>query len=109
RIVEGGGRDRHGLERTAGSLGYVASHSRRPGRIDRRRTRPRACHARPGDRPRHGGRRLNRKVTVRAALGLAGLVALVIVVNLLTGGSFATPTNITNVLRQITYNTILAV
>jgi ribose/xylose/arabinose/galactoside ABC-type transport system permease subunit len=42
-------------------------------------------------------------------LGVAGLVALAIVVNLWTGGSFATPTNITNVLRQITYNTILAV
>lgn len=32
-----------------------------------------------------------------------------IVVNVMTGGNFATPTNITNVLRQITYNTILAV
>ena len=42
-------------------------------------------------------------------MAVAGLVALVVVVNVLTGGSFATPTNITNVLRQITYNTILAV
>jgi ribose/xylose/arabinose/galactoside ABC-type transport system permease subunit len=37
------------------------------------------------------------------------LLVVVLVVNNLTGGSFLTPTNITNVLRQITYNTILAV
>lgn len=34
---------------------------------------------------------------------------MIVAVNVLTGGSFATPTNVTNVLRQITYNTILAV
>ncbi|HXP93659.1 MAG TPA: ABC transporter permease [Candidatus Binatia bacterium] len=46
---------------------------------------------------------------MRTAAVVVGLLVLVIVVNALTGGSFATPTNMTNVLRQITYNTILAV
>jgi putative xylitol transport system permease protein len=53
--------------------------------------------------------RARRLLALRSVLVVVGLVAVVLVVNNLTGGSFLTPTNITNVLRQITYNTILAV
>ncbi len=52
---------------------------------------------------------MTRPAATRAGLAVIGLGALVVIVNVLTGGSFATATNITNVLRQITYNTILAV
>ncbi len=50
-----------------------------------------------------------RTFLVRAAAALAGLVALVVVVDALTHGDFLTAGNLTNVLRQITYNAILAV
>ena len=43
-------------------------------------------------------------------LGLVlGLAVLVVVINVFAQGSFLTPGNLTNVLRQITYNAILAV
>jgi ribose/xylose/arabinose/galactoside ABC-type transport system permease subunit len=50
-----------------------------------------------------------RTFLVRAAAALVGLVALVVVVDVLTHGNFLTAGNLTNVLRQITYNAILAV
>jgi len=40
---------------------------------------------------------------------VVGLIALVVLVNSFTNGHFLTPGNLTNVLRQITYNAILAV
>jgi ribose/xylose/arabinose/galactoside ABC-type transport system permease subunit len=46
---------------------------------------------------------------VRTALAVVGFVVLIIVVNVLTHGDFFTAGNLTNVLRQITYNAILAV
>jgi ribose/xylose/arabinose/galactoside ABC-type transport system permease subunit len=46
---------------------------------------------------------------VRVAIAVVAFVVLIVVVNLLTGGNFLTPGNLTNVLRQITYNAILAV
>lgn len=47
--------------------------------------------------------------TLRTILALAALAAVIAIVNVLSAGAFLTPVNITNVLRQITYNTILAV
>jgi len=46
---------------------------------------------------------------LRLAAAVAGLIALVVVVNVFTHGSFLSPTNIVNVLRQITYNVMLAI
>jgi ribose/xylose/arabinose/galactoside ABC-type transport system permease subunit len=46
---------------------------------------------------------------VRSAIAAVAFVVLVVVVNILTHGNFLTPGNLTNVLRQITYNAILAV
>jgi ribose transport system permease protein len=46
---------------------------------------------------------------VRTGSVLAGLAVLCVVVNVFTSGHFLTPENLTNVLRQITYNTILGV
>ena len=46
---------------------------------------------------------------LRVGAALAGLLVIVIVVNAFTGGSFLSPGNIINVLRQITYNAILAI
>lgn len=51
----------------------------------------------------------NRQLALRTAAVIAGLAIVVFAVNARTGGDFLTPTNLTNVLRQITYNTILAV
>jgi ribose/xylose/arabinose/galactoside ABC-type transport system permease subunit len=51
---------------------------------------------------------MNRPI-VRIALAIVAFVVLVIVVNAFTGGDFLTAGNLTNVLRQITYNAILAV
>jgi ribose/xylose/arabinose/galactoside ABC-type transport system permease subunit len=51
---------------------------------------------------------VNRPI-VRIALAIVAFVVLVIVVNAFTGGDFLTAGNLTNVLRQITYNAILAV
>ncbi|MBV8151065.1 MAG: ABC transporter permease, partial [Candidatus Eremiobacteraeota bacterium] len=50
-----------------------------------------------------------RTATLRTASAIAMLIAVVIGVDYLTHGDFLTAGNITNVLRQITYNTILAV
>jgi len=47
--------------------------------------------------------------TIRTGGIVVGLAVLVVVVNALTHGHFLTPGNLTNVLRQITYNAILAV
>ncbi len=46
---------------------------------------------------------------VRTAGALVALVVVVILVNAFSHGSFLTPGNLTNVLRQITYNAILAI
>ncbi|HEV8021764.1 MAG TPA: ABC transporter permease [Candidatus Lustribacter sp.] len=46
---------------------------------------------------------------LRTALAVVGFVVLIVVVNVLTHGDFFTAGNLTNVLRQITYNAILAV
>jgi ribose/xylose/arabinose/galactoside ABC-type transport system permease subunit len=51
----------------------------------------------------------NRAALVRTGAVVAGLAAVVVLVNMLTGGNFLTSGNILNVLRQITYNAILAV
>ncbi len=55
------------------------------------------------------GAKRSRSATRRMAAVIAGLAVLVLVVNAFTGGNFLSVTNVTNVLRQITYNTILAV
>jgi len=47
--------------------------------------------------------------TVRTVVAVVVLAVVVAIVNWLTHGDFLRPINITNVLRQITYNTILAV
>jgi ribose/xylose/arabinose/galactoside ABC-type transport system permease subunit len=49
------------------------------------------------------------KLLLRAALAVVGLVLIVGAVNVGTHGAFLTTGNIINVLRQITYNAILAV
>lgn len=46
---------------------------------------------------------------LRTGLAVVGFVVLIVVVNVLTHGDFFTAGNLTNVLRQITYNAILAV
>jgi ribose/xylose/arabinose/galactoside ABC-type transport system permease subunit len=51
----------------------------------------------------------NRGAILRSGLIIVGLGIVVVVVNVLTHGHFLTAGNLTNVLRQITYNTILAV
>ena len=51
---------------------------------------------------------MNRGI-VRTALAIVAFIVLVVVVNALTNGNFLTAGNLTNVLRQITYNAILAV
>jgi ribose/xylose/arabinose/galactoside ABC-type transport system permease subunit len=45
----------------------------------------------------------------RVASGIVAFIVLIVVVNAFTHGYFLTPGNLTNVLRQITYNAILAV
>jgi ribose/xylose/arabinose/galactoside ABC-type transport system permease subunit len=55
-------------------------------------------------------RRQNRRtLALRLGAAIVGFVALMLVVDVLTHGNFLTPGNLTNVLRQITYNAILAV
>jgi ribose/xylose/arabinose/galactoside ABC-type transport system permease subunit len=51
----------------------------------------------------------SRRGLIRIAIAVVAFVALIVVVNLLTSGNFFTAGNLTNVLRQITYNAILAV
>jgi putative xylitol transport system permease protein len=50
-----------------------------------------------------------RAATIRTVSLAAGFVAVVLVVNALAHGNFLEPGNITNILRQITVNTIMAV
>ncbi len=50
-----------------------------------------------------------RQVALRTGIAVVAFVALIVVVNVLTNGNFFTAGNLTNVLRQITYNAILAV
>ncbi len=50
-----------------------------------------------------------RAATIRTVALAAGFLALVVVVNVLAHGNFLEPGNLTNVLRQITVNAILAV
>ena len=51
----------------------------------------------------------NRTLAIRVGGAVLGFLALVLVVNVLTHGDFLTIGNITNVLRQITFNCITAV
>jgi ribose/xylose/arabinose/galactoside ABC-type transport system permease subunit len=50
-----------------------------------------------------------RAFLIRVGAALVGFAILMLVVDALTHGNFLTPGNLTNVLRQITYNAILAV
>src|SRR4030081_2585937 len=50
-----------------------------------------------------------RAAIIPVVLFAAGFIALVAVINVLTHGNFLEPRNLTNVLRQITVNAILAV
>jgi ribose/xylose/arabinose/galactoside ABC-type transport system permease subunit len=50
-----------------------------------------------------------RQGLVRTGIAVVAFIALIVVVNVLTNGNFFTAGNLTNVLRQITYNAILAV
>jgi ribose/xylose/arabinose/galactoside ABC-type transport system permease subunit len=50
-----------------------------------------------------------RAALIRTGAVVVGLLVLVVVVNVFTSGHFLTAGNLTNVLRQITYNAILAV
>src|SRR5476649_87858 len=50
-----------------------------------------------------------RTLAIRSAIALVGFIILVTIVNTLTHGDFLTVSNITNVLRQITFNSIAAV
>ena len=54
-------------------------------------------------------KRRQRNALIRTAIVAVAFVALIVVVNVLTHGNFLTAGNLTNVLRQITYNAILAV
>ncbi|MGH7748081.1 MAG: ABC transporter permease [Candidatus Dormibacteria bacterium] len=51
----------------------------------------------------------NRRALLRTLIALGILLVVMAVVNLLSHGHFLTPENLTNVLRQITYNAILGV
>lgn len=51
----------------------------------------------------------NRNGLIRTAGLIVGFIVLIVAVNALTHGNFLTSGNLTNVLRQITYNAILAV
>ena len=50
-----------------------------------------------------------RQVALRMGIAVVAFIVLIVVVNVLTHGNFFTAGNLTNVLRQITYNAILAV
>lgn len=50
-----------------------------------------------------------RSAAIRTGVAIVAFVALIAIVNVLTSGNFFTAGNLTNVLRQITYNAILAV
>ena len=50
-----------------------------------------------------------RSFWIRAGVALAGLLVVVVIVNYFSHGAFLTAGNLTNVLRQITYNAIVAI
>ena len=50
-----------------------------------------------------------RQTVLRTGIAVVAFVVLIVIVNALTQGDFFTAGNLTNVLRQITYNAILAV
>lgn len=50
-----------------------------------------------------------RRIALRTAIAAVAFLVLIVIVNALTHGNFFTAGNLTNVLRQITYNAILAV
>jgi ribose/xylose/arabinose/galactoside ABC-type transport system permease subunit len=52
---------------------------------------------------------MSRALMLRIAAAAGGLIVVVSVVNAFSHGAFLTPGNLTNVLRQITYNAILAI
>ncbi len=68
------------------------------------KSRPRSTRAPATRRRRSRGRAL-----LRIGIAVVAFVVLIVVVNVLTSGNFFTAGNLTNVLRQITYNAILAV
>ncbi len=51
----------------------------------------------------------NRALALRAGGAVAALLVVVVAINYFSHGSFLTAVNLTNVLRQITYNAILAI
>jgi ribose/xylose/arabinose/galactoside ABC-type transport system permease subunit len=51
----------------------------------------------------------NRALWLRAGGAIVALVVVVVAINVFSHGSFLTAVNLTNVLRQITYNAILAI
>jgi ribose/xylose/arabinose/galactoside ABC-type transport system permease subunit len=53
--------------------------------------------------------RARRTLAIRSAALVGGLIVVVMVINFFSNGAFLTPGNLTNVLRQITYNAILAI
>jgi ribose/xylose/arabinose/galactoside ABC-type transport system permease subunit len=54
-------------------------------------------------------KRRSRRALARVAIAVVAFIVLIAIVNALTHGNFFTAGNLTNVLRQITYNAILAV
>jgi ribose transport system permease protein len=54
-------------------------------------------------------KRRSRVALIRTAIGIVAFIVLIVIVNALTHGNFFTAGNLTNVLRQITYNAILGV
>ena len=54
-------------------------------------------------------KRHSRRALTRVAIAVVAFIVLIAIVNALTHGNFFTAGNLTNVLRQITYNAILAV
>jgi ribose/xylose/arabinose/galactoside ABC-type transport system permease subunit len=61
---------------------------------------------RSGEEARAQARRL---FAIRAGVVATLLIVVVLVINVFSHGTFLTPENLTNVLRQITYNAILAI
>jgi ribose/xylose/arabinose/galactoside ABC-type transport system permease subunit len=53
--------------------------------------------------------RARRNLAIRTGALVGGLIVVVVVINAFSNGAFLTPGNLTNVLRQITYNAILAI
>ena len=57
----------------------------------------------------HAQAKKSRQGLIRTGVAIVAFVVLIVAVNILTHGNFFTAGNLTNVLRQITYNAILAV